>query len=292
MKTSHIKLVLSLCIAAGVLPAARAAGHYVPGVEGIQAATVPPPGKYYLGYLVDYNIRSISGVPGSNTGTIDALVNRFAWVTSKTFLGANYGVEAILPLQSNSFTFNGIGFNGTTRGAGDIYISPVLLGWHGPQWDAVFELGEWFDTGSYSSTNPASVGLGYKSTMLTAGATAYPDSARLWSVSALARFEKNGKQEDTGITPGNGLTLEWGIARQIGGGKQLGLVGYYQGQTTNDSGPGASSLKPHRTGLGLQFDYPILTEGLFLKFAAYADISAKEGAPKGNTLRMTIVKAF
>ncbi len=33
-----------------------AGGHYVPGVEGIQAATVPPPGTYYLGYFVHYSI--------------------------------------------------------------------------------------------------------------------------------------------------------------------------------------------------------------------------------------------
>ena len=35
---------------------AQAGGHYVPGVEGIQAASVPPPGDYYLGYMVHYNI--------------------------------------------------------------------------------------------------------------------------------------------------------------------------------------------------------------------------------------------
>ena len=40
--------------------AAQAEGHYVPGVEGIQAASVPPPGFYYLGYAVNYNANSLS----------------------------------------------------------------------------------------------------------------------------------------------------------------------------------------------------------------------------------------
>ena len=28
----------------------------MPGVEGMQAASVPPPGFYYLGYLLNYDI--------------------------------------------------------------------------------------------------------------------------------------------------------------------------------------------------------------------------------------------
>ena len=59
--------------------AAHADGHYVPGVEGMQAASVPPPGFYYLGYLVDYNIDSFrapgssDNLPGRNKGTVVAL---------------------------------------------------------------------------------------------------------------------------------------------------------------------------------------------------------------------------
>ena len=45
---------------------AQAEGHYVPGVEGIQAASVPPPGFYYLGYAVNYNANSFRA-PGSST---------------------------------------------------------------------------------------------------------------------------------------------------------------------------------------------------------------------------------
>jgi hypothetical protein len=270
---------------------ALAAGHYVPGVEGIQAASVPPPGIYYLGYLVNYNITGINGAPGHNTGTVSVLANRGVWITPYKVMGADYGIETIVPIQSNSFTFTGLGYSGTTRGVGDVYIGPIVLGWHGNQWDAVFSLGEWLDNASYSATNPSSVGLGYKSTMLTLGGTYYPDTKKEWSISALARFEKNGTQSQTGIKPGNGLSIEWGIGRQIGGGKQVGLVGYYQDQTSNSSGPGAPTQNPHKSAIGVQFDYPILERGLFLKFAAYHEY-AVSNAPRGNMLRMTIVKAF
>lgn len=272
--------------------ASLAASHYVTGVEGIQAASAPPPGLYYLGYIVNYNIDSVDGLPGDNTGTVSALANRFIWISKYQFLGANYGAETIVPVQSTSLTFNGVGVSTTARGLGDIYLGPVVLAWHGSQWDGIFALGEWLDNGSYSKTNPASIGLGYKSTMATLGGTYYPDASKQWSLTVLSRFEINGKQNQTEITKGNGLSVEWGLARQIGGGKQLGLVGYLQQQTSNDSGPGANDLHPRKAAVGLEFDYPILNRGLFLKFAGYKEYSASDGATKGSLLRMTVVKAF
>lgn len=273
-------------------PAALAAGHYVTGVEGIQAASVPPPGVYYLGYLVDYNIGSVSGAPGNNTGTVTALANRAVWVTHAKILGADYGVEAIVPLQATSLTFGGIGIDSTSRGVGDVYVGPVVLGWHGSNWDGVFALGEWLDNGSYSSTDPSSIGLGYRSTMWTVGGTFYPDQARKWSASMLARFETNTSQKDTGVTPGDGLSIEWGIARQIAGGNQIGLVGYYQGQTGSNSGAGASRQKPRKSAVGLEWDVPLADHGLFLKFAGYKEFGSRGGATDGSLLRMTVVKAF
>ena len=52
-------------------------GHYVPGVEGIQGASVPPPGTYYRGYVVHYDIDKLTdnkgnSVPGSNTVKVTA----------------------------------------------------------------------------------------------------------------------------------------------------------------------------------------------------------------------------
>lgn len=270
----------------------HAAGHYVPGVEGIEISSAPPPGFYNLDYFVNYSISSISGAPGNNSGNISAVVERPVWITNQKILGANYGMEAVIPLQANSFTFNGLGYSGTSRGLGDIYVGPVVLAWHGANWDTLFLLGEWLDSGRYSKNNPSSVGLGYNGTMVSLGGTYYIGAKKEWSLSALARLEKNSVQQETGITPGNEFTVEWGIGHSIGGGKKIGLVGYYQEQTTSDSGLAASSLKPKKSGVGLEFDYPILSAGVFLKFAGYTDYAVSGGAPKGNLLRVEVVKAF
>ncbi|WP_257646278.1 hypothetical protein [Ottowia beijingensis] len=47
--------------------------------RGMQAASVPPPGFYYLGYLLNYDIDDFrapgtkSNLPGHNRGTVSAL---------------------------------------------------------------------------------------------------------------------------------------------------------------------------------------------------------------------------
>lgn len=289
----------ALALLASLSPlAVQAAGHYVPGVEGAQAASVPPAGFYYIGYLVNYNINSLrapgtnNDIPGHNTGTVTALANRFVWMTGHKVLGADYGVEAIVPLMRTSLTFNTPGISDSRSGVGDIYVGPLVLGWHGAQWDAVAAAGVWLD--SASTSNPASPGNGYKSTMLTGGLTYHFDAAKTLSASALARYEFNGKN-DAGFRHGDQMTVEWGLSKGLGP-VSLGLVGYSQWQTSGDSGPGAGNDKAARHAVGAEVVYPILSAGVFLKGAYYKEVNVKAGSggaePKGSMVRFTLVKAF
>jgi len=294
--------ILSKCALAASLTAAsffaQAGGHYVPGVEGIQAASVPPPGMYYLGYLVNYSIDELRApgssntIPGSNTGTVSALANRLVYITNTEFLGANYGMETIVPVLRKSLNFNAAGISESSSGVGDIYVGPLVLGWHGGNWDAVTAAGLWFDNAS--SDTPSKPGNGYKSTMLTGGATYYFDAAKTWTGSALVRYEMN-STPNSGIKPGNQVSMEWGFGKSLGA-VQIGLVGYDQWQTSNDSGAGASTDHSERHAIGAEVVYPLMKEaGVMLKAAYYDEYSAKGGTnpqPKGSTLRFTFVKAF
>ena len=276
----------------------HAGGHYVPGVEGIQGASVPPPGMYYLGYLVNYSIDELRApggsntVPLSNTGTVSALANRLVYITSTKLLGADYGMEAIVPVLRKSLNFNAPGISESNSGVGDIYLGPLVLGWHGGNWDAVAAAGVWFDNAS--SDAPSKPGNGYKSTMLTGGATYYFDAAKSWTGSALMRFEVNSTQSND-FKPGNQVTLEWGFGKSLGP-VQVGLVGYDQWQTSNDSGPTATSDHAERHAIGAEVVYPLMKEaGVMLKAAYYDEYSAKGGSnpqAKGSTVRFTFVKAF
>lgn len=289
-------LPTALALAAALLAgAAHAEGHYVTGVEGLQGSSVPPAGNYYLGYLVHYDINSFRAPNDAKLqgdGKVTALVNRFVKITDTKLLGADYGFETIIPVIRTSLDIKAAALNDSDSGVGDVYLGPLVLGWHGPQWDAVAAAGLWLDTASHNT--PVAAGKGYKSTMLTGGVTYYFDPAKSISGSALFRFERHGKN-DAGIRPGNQLSLEWGVGKNLGA-YQLGVVGYSQWQLSEDSGPGANNLKSSKHALGAEVVYPVPGAGMFLKGAFYKEYSVEGGggAPsaKGNMLRATLVKAF
>jgi hypothetical protein len=279
------------------LPAAQAGGHYVAGVEGLQAASVPPPGSYYLGYLVHYDIGSFrapgssDALPGDNSGSVTALANRLVWISKHKLLGADWGMEAIVPLLRKSLQLGAVGFDDSDSGVGDVYLGPLVLGWHGARWDAVAAAGVWLDTAG--SSTPASPGNGYRSTMLTLGGTLHADEARSASASVLMRYEVNGRT-DTGFKPGEQVTLEWGLGRQFGP-VQLGVVGYGQWQVGRDEGAGAGGAKSARHALGAELVWPRMDIGVILKGALYREYGAKGGSgpePRGSLLRLTLVKPF
>ncbi len=295
--STFLKTVLALAAGPGASLCAQAAGHYVPGVEGVQAASVPPPGVYYLGYLVDYKADrmrapgSNENLPGDNSLHVTALANRLVWITHTKILGADYGVETIIPLQRTKLDLGVVPLHDTDFDLGDVYLGPVVLGWHGSNWDAVAAAGYWLDNGSTDS--PASPGKGYGSTMLTAGGTYYFDAAKTWTGSVLARYEFN-RTTSSGLRPGQTLSVEWGLGKALGP-VVVGLVGYTQQQTSSDSGPGALDRKASRSAAGAELTYPIPAQGLFLKAAFFQEFSSRAATsaePKGHLLRLSLVKAF
>ncbi len=297
MITQCTRLALTVAGIFSMATGAHAQGHYVPGVEGMESGTVPPPGFYYAGYWVNYRIGSMrapgtdTNLPGSNKATITALTNRFIWVQKVDFLGADWGMDLIVPVARSSFRMDTLGLRENHSGVGDVYVSPLGLAWHGDRWDAGVQLGLWLD--SASADGPADIGKGFKTWMLSAGATYYFDTAKTWSVAAMTRTERNGRN-DQGFRNGNQFTVEWALGKRFGV-MQVGLVGYSQVQVSHDSGLGASQKKGSRHGLGVEFNYAFPAQKINLKTAVYKDYGVEAGTgpqPSGSTLRLALYKAF
>lgn len=275
-------------------------GHYVPGIEGTHGPVVPPEGLYYRGYAVHYDIRSLNdpdgnAISGRNTGSVNALANRFVWMTGHRLLGADYGMEAVVPVQDVSLAFSGPGIEADDSGLGDIFLGPLVLGWHGDQWDAAGGAGVWLDTGDFDTTNPASPGKGYRTTMLTLGGAWHFDEARLWSFSALSRYEIKSRQDDTGIRPGDSWLVEWSLSHRLQGGIELGLVGYNAWQLESDeaSFQGEKAQK-HAAGAEAGYFWPGLGMGVKGAFYREYDAASAGGAPEpeGNLLRLQLTKVL
>lgn len=291
-------------LVAGVLVFSSSAhalnGHYIPGVEGIGGATVPPEGLYYRGYAVHYDIRSINdqdgnAIPGDNDGTVNALANRFVWITGHQFLGADYGMEAIVPIQDMSLEFSGLGLDADDSGLGDVFLGPLVLGWHGDRWDAVAAAGVWLDTGDFDATSPASPGKGYRTTMLTLGGTWHFDEERRWSLSALSRYEIKSHQDETNIRPGDSWLVEWVLSHRLSSGLELGLVGYDAWQLESDAASAAGGkAEKHAVGAEAGYFWPDMGLGLRGAFYHEYDVASAGGAPipEGNLLRLQLTKAW
>lgn len=291
--------VLVCVVAVVVLPwllQAQPSAHYVPGVEGIKAATLPPPGIYVRDYNVFYYADRLNDADGDKIAGADpevfiyANVPRVIWITDQKLLGGFLGADALIPLTYKSIKLNTPQgrFDDCTFGIGDLFVEGTLS-WHADEYDAAIGYGVWAPTGDFSASNPTRAGSGFWTHMLTAGATWYMGENRQWSISALNRYEINHEQKDTDITPGQAYTLEWGIGYAAAQNIELGLVGYYQQQITKDSGRGARNSKDNVVAIGPELNMFCPKLGLFASVRYNYEI-ASEDRFQGHTLTITLTK--
>lgn len=272
---------------------AQPSAHYVPGSEGIKAASLPPPGVYARDYSYYYWARQFNDASGNDLNVPNADVVTFAniprviWISDTKVLGGFVGVDGLLPVVYQSVAAGG--YDGSTFGVGDLFAEGTLS-WHTKQFDFAIASGVWAPTGDSASPPTTLVGAGYWTFMQTAGATWYIDEAKSWSVSALNRYEFNTEQRDTHVTPGDAYTLEWGISKAVCKAAELGVVGYYQQQVTANSGsPSSSRNRVAAVGPELSFMFPDLM--LFVSVRYNYEFMAENRA-QGNAVTLTLTKRF
>jgi hypothetical protein len=268
-------------------------GHYVPGVEGLKGASLPPPGFYLRDYNVFYtadrlNFPNGNKVPADVDVFVYANVIRGIYVTKWEVLGGNFFMDALVPLQYTSLEVNGS--KESCFGVGDINLEPLGLAWHGKQWDAALAYSVWMPTGD-SALGSAKPGKGFWGHMITAGGTVYLDKEKTWAVSTLNRYEFNMEEKDSHITPGQVWTLEWGISKSIKPTIDVGLIGYYQFQTTRDCGAGASRERDEVVALGPEISAFCPRLKLFVSVRYAYEVMARDRL-QGQTIALTLTKPF
>jgi hypothetical protein len=297
MKAQTIRLLLAFALA--VFPAALQAqpdAHYVPGLEGIKGASLPPPGFYLKDYSVCYVADQVNNAKGQSAGpgNLEALtlanVPRAIWITDAKCLGGNIGLDALIPLTYQSLRAGS--FDKSTFGIGDFFAESTLS-WHPKQFDLAAAVGLFMPTGDSAAPPTTRVGSGFWTPMLTAGATWYPDEAKTWAVSALNRYEFNSEQRDTHDTPGQAYTLEWGISKSLTKTIDAGVVGYYQQKVTGDTGSNPAGLTPHNrvAAIGPEITLAVPSSMFFVSFRYDYEFMAENRA-QGHTLALTLTKRF
>jgi hypothetical protein len=167
---------------------------------------------------VHYDIDSLKlpgsddGMPGRNGGSVTALANRFVHMTDKKFLETGFGVEGVIAIINKDLDLNGIGYKNEKTGVGDIYLSPLVLGWYGERWDGVFSAGIWFDTADSSEKDSGAGASDNKFSRHAIGVEASYLSKTLGGFTEAAYY--NEYQLEAGTNPGpKGDTFRLSIVR-------------------------------------------------------------------------------
>ncbi|MEW6444382.1 MAG: transporter [bacterium] len=313
-------------------------GHYVPGLPNLRDFFVPPePGFYGIlynyfyttGRLNDRNgdeIDSVTIGPGPGaTLDVDVDVDLYAltpavmWVSPWKIFGARYAA-VIFPSFANSSigaslaTETGRGVDPETShfNVGDLFVQPVTLGWALKHWGFTFAYGFYAPTGKYDVedvTLPAigtleveasdNIGLGFWTHQIQGAAAWYPFGHPGTAVTAALTYEIHHKKEDFDFTPGQNLTLNWGISQYLPLKKdqtlllEVGPAGYSSWQVTDDSGNDARNAdvhdQVHAAGGQLGLTYVPWNAGL--TFHALYEFAAEDRF-QGQAFGVTIIKKF
>jgi len=257
-------------------------------------------------------INSITIKPGPGPGVtlkaspsvaINTLSPTLAWIAPWKLDGVKFGAY-INPSFSNSSlgaeisTLEGRGVNASTStfGMGDLFAQPIWFGYTMQHWDFSLAYGFYAPTGRYNTstvtfprlgrsiitTSPDNIGEGFWTHQIQGAAAWYPWADQRMAVTAALTYEINSSKEGIDVTPGQHLTLNWGISEYLPLSKdqklvlEIGPAGYDDWQITDDSGSAATAptVRQQVNAAGGQIGLVYIPWNASLEFHAFDEFSA------------------
>lgn len=247
------RLVPIICLAAIVSAVPRAVdaqvrGVYPLGMSAVNSGVTPEPGFSYVNMLLFYSRDTLEGdgreTVATGRNSVILAMNSFVWVDSHDVLGGGrFSMSATLPITNNSLASDSDGTISGGGGFADSYYQPFILGWNRSpfSWRAVY--GFLAPTGDFDANSQRNVGSGYWTHTLSSGQT-WATSGGGLTVSAFEMYERHTTQKDTGIRPGDTISLDYSLVHGLTLPHEtrlhVGLAGYQQWQTTEKRGPAVS----------------------------------------------------
>jgi hypothetical protein len=254
----------------------------------LRGAAFAPPGLSYTNFSRLFSNLEVKGEDGETLEPVGEArytnVSMITWTTERTVFGMNYGALLGIPFSTGDLTPSGDDAGTGGFDIGDILVTPISLYGRGPELDYQFQFTVWSSSGRFSPGAPDNRGTGFWSLLYSLGAVWYPGGNRDdWSLSAVARFEQNFEQASSGITPGNGLVIDWGIGKMMrlrGYPFEVGVSGFGVWQTSDQSTGDARRYRYY--GVGPEFSLTA-TDRLILRLRAHWEFAARN-AVQGNNI--------
>src|SRR5215471_14733808 len=296
--------------------------HYNPGVMNIRDYLVPEPGLYGVVYNYFYTsdrlndasgkqINSVTIQPGPGPGvtlnvnpSVDlyALAPTVIWISPWNLCGLKFGAyvaptfaNASIEAEVSSLHGSGRSASSSTFAPGDLFVQPIWLGYTLTNWDFALGYGFYAPVGRYNTesfslpivgpvtvASPNNIGLGFWTHQIQGAAAWYPWADKRMAVVTALTYQFNSKKQDFDLTPGQHLTLNWGISEYLPLTKsqklllEVGPAGYDDWQTTDDSGSAARNPSVHDQvhGIGGQVGFTYVPWNAALNFHAFHEYSA------------------
>jgi hypothetical protein len=236
-------------------------------------------------------IRSINVNPGPGPGLdvdVDVDIDLYAlapaiiWVSEWKILGAKFAAYAAPTFANVSINAqignqNALGRDAGTEtfSLGDMFVQPLWLGWNGAHFDGALGYGFYAPTGDYDTKSvsaptgatvrvesPDNIGYGYWTHQFQGAGAWYPWEDRRMAAVLVGTYEINHEKEDYDLTSGNDFTLNWGVSQYLPLKKdhtllaELGIAGYDQWQTTEDTGSDSRGGEDNAHAAGSRSDSP------------------------------------
>jgi len=275
-------------------------GAYQNGIEDFMAGAIPPPGTYFLDYIMYYKADKFrNGIGGKFMPDFSlkaaANVFRLLHITKHQILGGFWGMQVIIPVVNLDVTVPGRSQSKT--GLGDIVIDPFILSWHFKNFHFVTGLDICIPIGSYDKNDLANTGRNYWTFEPVVGATFISDSG--FEVSGKFMYDFNTTNNDAifqGIDgeykSGQEFHFDYTIAQKFGD-WSVGLGGYYYKQTTadklNDIKVAPDGFKGQVFAFGPQVKYNYKNMSFILKYQTETSVKYR---PEGDKFWFKFVYAF
>lgn len=226
---------------------------YPVGVETNYTGLMLPEGSHLLVYYQHYQANEARDNQGRDNprfayfrSRADVVALRLSHVwRSVRIAGATLESRVVLPLPqvdlrlgiARPAPLGTLDRSGSSKGAGDLTVAPLLLGWHGPSLHQMAGFEMILPTGEYERDRPVNAGRNAWQAAALYGLTWLPGR---WEASARVRYAINGRNDATDYRSGNELSLEFSGGYKFMPGWSAGLNGYAYRQTSDDRQSGAA----------------------------------------------------
>jgi hypothetical protein len=268
-------------------------GHRLPGLVGLDAGRVPPPGVYLVDRVVSYRANEIRDRHGNVVPTEDLQLRTLANAAgvSYTFALSNSDlfltVTGAVPVARLRVNVQDRAEASIDRfGLTDFYIQPARLGWRKSRFDLVGSYGLYLPSGISILAGGNGLSSGQVTHQFSAGGAIFIDKDRTAFVTALTSYDLNLRKRTIDITRGDTLQIQGGAGMsRFDRVLEAGLAGYWLRQVRSDRGadvpPLLSGLRDRVYGFGPEVALNIHAIRSQIRIRYEWDLGARS-RPQGN----------